>query len=162
MSSKFVITWRGQTSLFVTEGIRSFAMGYFAIIFVVLAQTRGLNALGLGTVTGISVAIGIIITHYLTLAGSRYGARAAFAIAGGLMAATGLLMLLARSVTFLYIGALLGFLPPNGGMFIGALAEGVLAQTHPDQRTKVFVKSGLTVTVMERNLRTVRSHIIRH
>lgn len=123
-------------------------MGYFSIIFVIIARNLGIAALGLGIVTGLSVAVGIGITHYLTLVAHRHGARISLVISGMLMAATGVIVFFAHSVNVLYVGALLGFLPPNGGMFIGALAEGVFAQTPPDRRTKVFARNGLIVTVM--------------
>lgn len=123
-------------------------MGYFSIIFVIVARNLGLSALGLGLVTGVSVAVGIGITHFLTIAAYRSGARIALILSGLLMALTGVLITLAHSTTLLYAGALLGFLPPSGGMFIGALVEGVLAQTPPRQRTMVFAKNGMVVTVM--------------
>ncbi len=123
-------------------------MGYFSIIFVIIARNLGIAALGLGIVTGLSVAVGIGITHYLTLVAQRQGARIPLVISGLLMASTGVTVLLAHSVNVLYVGALLGFLPPNGGMFIGALVEGVFAQTPSDRRTKVFARNGLIVTSM--------------
>ena len=147
-SVESVPKWRCQTSLFATDGIRSFAMGYFSIIFVIVVRNLGLSALGLGIVTGVSVAVGIAITHFLTIAAYRHGARIALILSGLLMALTGVIIALAHSTLLLYAGALLGFLPPSGGMFIGALAEGVLAQTPPGQRTKVFARNGMIVTIM--------------
>ncbi len=123
-------------------------MGYFSIIFVIIARNLGIAALGLGIVTSLSVAVGIVFTHYLTFVAHRHGARIPLVISGILMVLTGVTVLLAHSVSVLYVGALLGFLPPNGGMFIGALAEGVFAQTPPDRRTKVFARNGLIVTAM--------------
>ncbi len=147
-SIESVSKWRRQTSLFATDGLRSFAMGYFSIIFVIVVRNLGLSAFGLGIVTGVSVAVGIVITHFLTIAAYRYGARIALILSGLLMALTGVIIALAHSTLLLYVGAMLGFLPPSGGMFIGALAEVVLAQTPPRQRTMVFARNGMVVTVM--------------
>ncbi len=141
-------TWRSRTSLFAADGIRSFAIGYFSIVFVVIARNVGIGALGLGIITGVSVAVGIAITHLLTMLSNRYSARISLAVAGLLMFLTGVVVLVAHSVALLFLAALFGFLPPNGGLFIAAIAEGVLAQTPAQDRTKVFARNGLIVTVL--------------
>lgn len=134
--------------MFAADGIRSFAIGYFSIVFVVIARNVGIGALGLGIITGVSVAAGIAITHLLTMLTNRHGARVSLAVAGLLMFLTGVVVLVAHSVTMLFAAALFGFLPPNGGLFIAAITEGVLAQTPVEDRTKVFAKNGLIVTVL--------------
>lgn len=134
--------------MFAADGIRSFAIGYFSIVFVVIARNVGIGALGLGIITGVSVAAGIAITHLLTMLTNRHGARVSLAVAGLLMLLTSVVVLVAHSVTMLFAAALFGFLPPNGGLFIAAITEGVLAQTPVQDRTKVFATNGLIVTVL--------------
>lgn len=140
---------RGTLPLIVADGLRSFAMGYFAITFVLVARILGVSALDLGVMTGISVAIGIAITHLLSELARRRGASVALAISGILMAASGCVIALAHSSELLYIGAAFGFLPPNGGKFIDALVEGVLAHTPKERRTIAFARNGMAVTVMK-------------
>ena len=142
------LAWRRQASLFATDGMRSFAQGYFSITYVVIARNHGISALGLGVIAGISTAVGIGITHFLAQLAYRLGARTSLVLSGLLMAATGTAVALAHSTGAFYACALLGFLPPSGGMFVGALVEGVLAQAPPKRRTIVFARNGLVVTVM--------------
>ncbi len=140
-------TLRRQAPLFAADGMRSFAMGYFSIVFVIVARRLGLSALGLGIVTGISVAAGIVITHLLTKLAHRYGARTPLGISGVLMAGTGVVISLAHSQGVLFMSAFLGVLPPSGGMFISALVEGVLAQSPSERRTAVFARNGVIAMV---------------
>lgn len=141
-------SWRSRTALFTVDGVRSFAIGYFSIVFVVIARDVGIGALGLGILTGVSVVSGIAITHFLTMLTNRHGERVSLAVSGFLMFLTGVLVLVAHSMTALFFVALLGFLPPNGGLFIAAITEGVLAQTPAQDRTKIFARNGLIVTVL--------------
>lgn len=141
-------TASGTVSLICADGLRSFAMGYFTITFVLIAHNLGLSALNLGMMTGASVAVGIGITYLLSELARRRSTTVALAISGAMMAISGIIISLAQARGTLYISVIFGFLPPNGGMFIGALVEGVLAHTAAERRTIVFARNGMVVSVM--------------
>lgn len=140
-------SWRSRPLVYATDAIRSFAIGYFSIVFVLIAYHIGIGALGIGVITAISVSIGIFITHFLNKLANKSGVKIPFIIAGILMTSTGLVALFAHSLLMLSLAALFGFLPPSGGIFVAAIAEGMLAQTPSDHRTRVFARNGLIVTM---------------
>ncbi len=135
-----------RASIYATDAIRSFAIGYFSIIFVIVANDMGTGALGIGIITAASVSSGIVITYFLNRLANKKGAKIPLAISGILMAGTGVVVLFSHSTIELFLAAFLGFLPPSGGLFVAALAEGALAQTPSEERTKVFARNGLIVT----------------
>lgn len=140
--------WNGENAFIALDGLRSFGMGFFAIDFVLIATDRGLGAFGFGTITGVSVAIGMLITVFGSRMSKRFGSKVPMAIFGILMLATGILIAFSKNYSGIYVASLFGFLPPSGGLFISAITEGALAQSDSTVRTKVFAKDGRVVTVM--------------
>jgi hypothetical protein len=140
------VSWY-RRSLYFIEAIRTFAQGFFGISFVVEVHIAGMSALAVGMVTTLSVSIGIVITRYIEVVIPRYGTRVAFLGIGVLMIATGSIMSFLPGEIGIALAALFGFLPPLGGQFSAAVAEGALAQTPAFGRTKVFALYGLVATV---------------
>lgn len=140
------ISRRRETPFIAADGVRSLAMGYFSIDFVVIATSRGIGGFGIGLVTGLSVVVGILVTHAMVTFTNKVGSKLPMALFGVLLGLTGLSLLFSNSPTGIYIACLFGFLPPSGGLFISALVEGSLAQSDAVDRTKIFALDGMTVT----------------
>ncbi|MHB8296257.1 MAG: MFS transporter [Acidimicrobiales bacterium] len=132
--------------LYVIEGTRSLANGFFTITFVVYAQRLGLGAAAIGLLSGLSVVVGIGLTQLLTRVSDNHGTRPALVLSAVLMTATGVATAASRSPVALGLVAFLGFLPPSGGLFVNAVIEGELAHRPRRDRTKVFARYGLVQT----------------
>lgn len=148
MRDDAVSVFHTETASIVEDGIRSFAKGFFSIDIVVIAHDRGFGALSLVFVTGLSVIIGIFITHYSNQYANKNGSRISMAVFGLLMSTAGVIVLTFKGSNSIYLASAFGFLPPSGGLFISALAEGVLAHTESKRRTKVFARDARVVNVM--------------
>jgi hypothetical protein len=48
-----------RTKLYLVDGVRTFSLGFFTIIFVVAARSAGIGALAIGVLTTISVVVGV-------------------------------------------------------------------------------------------------------
>lgn len=122
-------------------------MGFFAIIFVIVATNSGIGPLGIGLLSGVSVAVGIVLTQVMTQISIARGARLPIVISGLFMAVTGAIIFFSQARLNLYIACVFGFLPPSGGIFVSALIEGVLAHTDEIKRTKIFALDATLVTI---------------
>jgi hypothetical protein len=136
-----------RTKLYLVDGVRTFGLGFFTIIFVVAARSAGMGALAIGILTTISVVVGIFTTRLVDWVVPRWGSRIPFAAAGFLMAATGAVLLIFPGRLGISMAAVFGFLPPLGGQFVAVVVEGSLSHTPAARRTKVFATYGLIVTL---------------
>lgn len=136
-----------RRKLYLVDGVRTFGIGFFTIIFVVAARSAGLGALAIGILTTISVVVGIFSTRLVEWVAPRWGSRIPFVAAGLLMAATGVVLLVFPGKLGLSMAAVFGFLPPLGGQFVAVVVEASLAHTPAAKRTKVFATYGLIVTL---------------
>ncbi|KJE75467.1 MFS transporter [Ferrimicrobium acidiphilum] len=136
-----------RAKLYLVDGVRTFGLGFFTIIFVIAARSAGMGALAIGILTTISVLVGIFTTRLVDWVVPRWGSRIPFASAGLLMAATGAVLLIFPGRLGISMAAVFGFLPPLGGQFVAVVVEGSLAHTPAARRTKVFATYGLIVTL---------------
>ncbi|MGC9154873.1 MAG: MFS transporter [Ferrimicrobium sp.] len=132
--------------LYVVDSIRTFGLGYFAIIYVIAALNVGMGALDIGILTTVSVVIGMGTTRIVEWLSSSVGPRSVFLLAGCLMLVTGLVLFGVPGKVGIIITALFGFLPPIGGQFVAAAVEGCLAHAPVASRTKVFARYELLAT----------------
>lgn len=134
-------------SLYVLDTAQAFGAGFLTLVFVVDARRLGLDALGIGLLSGASVLVGLLYTFVSTRVSYRAGARLPLALAGLLMAATGIVLALAHTPGQMELALFLGFLPPSGGLFVTTLSEGVLAHAPSSGRLRVFARRGFLTTV---------------
>jgi predicted MFS family arabinose efflux permease len=125
---------------------RAFGIGLMTIIFPLLAASYGLHAVTIGIVIGASVFFGAIYTFVLTRSASRWGPVPFLFISSVMFLASSVMYLQDPSRMGLLLVAILGFIPPTGGIFASALEEGALSHVPGAQRTRTFAVYGMLGT----------------
>ena len=125
---------------------RAFGIGLMTIMFPLLAASYGLHAVTIGIVIGASVFFGAIYTYVFTRSASRWGPMPFLFISSVMFLGSSLIYLQHPSRTGLLFVAILGFIPPTGGIFASALEEGALSHVPGAQRTRTFAVYGMLGT----------------
>ncbi len=126
--------------------VRAFGIGLMTITFPLLAATYGLHAITIGIVIGVSVFFGAVYTYAFTRSASGCGAIPFVFLSSMMFLGSAVIYFQHPAQTGLLFVAVLGFIPPVGGIFSSALEEGILAHVPDAQRTRTFAVYGMVGT----------------
>lgn len=130
----------------LAHGLRTMGTSFMAIIFPLFAARLGLHALGLGLFIGVAVLFGSIYTALFTRLAPKHGIGPLLFISSIMMVISGLIYVNSHSLLELFPVTLLGYVPPNSGLFANSLEEGLLAHTPATQRTRIYSIYGMVGT----------------
>lgn len=126
--------------------LRALGIGLMTILFPLIAIDDGLPAIAMGVILGAGVLFGAFYTFVFSRGASRSGVPLFLVWSSILMLASGFVYLLGHSLVSLLLIAVLGFIPPTGGIFASALEEGLLSHVPATRRTRVFATYGMLGT----------------
>jgi len=136
--------------LFLTQGLRSFAYGFLAVILGPYLAALGFPPATIGAVFTASLVGGALSTMAFTAVADRLGRRHVLVVASLLMAAGGIVFALVRDPLWLMAASVIGTISPSGkevGPFL-AIEQAVLAQSVPDaERTRAFAAFNVVGTL---------------
>lgn len=135
--------------IFMVNGIqalRALGIGLMTILFPLIAIHDGLPAIAMGILLGVGVLFGALYTFFFSRGAARSGVPLFLLWSSLLMLTSGLVYLLWHSLASLLLIAVLGFIPPSGGIFASALEEGLLSHVPMERRTRVFAIYGMLGT----------------
>jgi MFS family permease len=133
--------------LLVARVIRAFGFGFGAVLLGLHLERRGFSGALIGILLGIGLAAGSLSGLAFAALAARIGRRRALALAGVLMAITGLDLALATQPAFLLLAGVTGMLGVAGvdlGPF-AAVEQAVLSESVADsQRNRAFGRYSLS------------------
>jgi len=136
-----------RTLLLAARGLRAFGFGFSAVLIGVHLEGRGLSPVLIGLTLGLGLAASSMSGLGSTLLAARLGRRRTLAIAGLLMAVTGLDLALAHQPALLVVAGLTGMLGAASvdlGPF-ASVEQAVLAEAvPPTARNVAFGRYSLT------------------
>lgn len=125
---------------------RAFCIGLMTITFPLLAAAYGLHVVTIGIVIGVSVFFGAVYTLVFTRSASRWNAIPFIFLSSAMFLGSAVIYFQHPSQMGLLFVAILGFIPPTGGIFASALEEGVLSHVSAARRTHTFAVYGMLGT----------------
>src|ERR1700704_4266965 len=97
-----------------TRGLRAFGFGFSAVLIGIYLERRGLSPALIGLTLGVALAAASLSGLATARLAARFGRRRALAVAGFMMALTGLDLALATQPGLLMAGGLTGMLGVAG------------------------------------------------
>jgi MFS family permease len=133
--------------LLAARGLRAFGFGFSAVLIGVYLERHGLSPVLIGLTLGVALAAASLSGLATARLAARFGRRRALAVAGFMMAVTGLDLALATQPGLLVAAGLTGMLGVAGvdlGPF-ASVEQAVLAETvSPSARSVAFGRYSLT------------------
>ncbi len=123
------------------RAIRAFGFGFLSVTLALYLQQRGLAALAIGALLSTALVAGAAASAASAWLAQRLGRRGALLLGAGLLTASGVLLGVVGSITFLVLACLLGTISA-GGQEVGSFApieQHIVADTTKAQAsTRVF------------------------
>ena len=144
---KYAGPGRDRALLLAARGLRAFAFGFSAVLVGLHLERDGLSPAEIGLTLGVGLAAASLTGLGSAALAARIGRRRTLALAGGLMALTGLDLALAREPILLILSGVTGMLGAASvdyGPF-ASVEQAVLTETAPESsRNRAFGRYSLT------------------